>query len=151
MTQSRTDTNFTETDREREAGSRTRSSSTTTTAHATGHILSPLDYEAIRTMYVDVLGPLNRIKARDIEVAIANGLQASAILDALYETALAARPSHQYMRAILRRYVSFGIYTAEDAEKDREQFRAQREASNREKWGAWYKDPTDDMPFALEG
>lgn len=98
-------------------------------------------------MYVDVLGPLNRIKARDIEAAIANGVQTSAIIDALDETALAARPSHQYLRAILRRYVSFGIYTAEDAEKDREQFRAQREASNREKWGAWYKNPEDEFPF----
>lgn len=124
----------------------TRSSSTTTTAHGAGRTLNPVDLEAIRSGYVDILGQLNAIKARDIERAITCGLEASAILDALEQVALAPRPSHAYFRAVLGRYISQGIFTGQDAERDREEFRARREAANRER-AAWYADPADSMPW----
>lgn len=108
--------------------------------------MNPIDLEAIRTGYVDVLGQLNAYKAQDIERAIAFGLDASAILDALEQTALAPRPSHAYFRAILGRYISQDIKTAQDAERDRDKFRARREAANRER-AAWYADPADNMPW----
>jgi hypothetical protein len=123
------------------------SSSTTTIDTEPGVLLlHPVDMEAIRTGYVDILGPINAIKARAIEAAINSGLDASAILDALEQTALAARPSHAYLCAILRRYITQGIRTAADAEADREAYAARREAANRER-AAWYADPSDDMPW----
>lgn len=149
MTQYRTESDFTETVIQQRADSSSSSSTTTTTTmnNGAGRVLFPQDYEAIRTGYVDVLGQLNGFKARDIEWAINNGLEASAILDALEVTAMAKRPTHYYFRAILHRYATFGIHTAEDAERDREAWAARREAANRESWGAWYKDPAEDMPW----
>lgn len=127
----------------RETESSSRSSSTTTTvAHGARRVeITPMDYEAIRTCYVDVLGAMNGVKARDIEAAIDGGLDASAILDALEETALAPRPSHYYLRAILRRYMAQGICTRAQAEQERQAFRARREAADQEAGGAWYKNP----------
>ena len=121
-----------------------RSSSTTTTvAHGARRVLDPQDYEAIRTGYLEVLGPLNSIKAHDIERAIAFGLDASAILDAIYQTAMANRPTHAYLRAILNRYITEGIYTEADAERDRRDYAARREAANRER-ASWYSDPVEE-------
>lgn len=125
----------------------TSSSSTTTMAHEARRSIDPQDLEAIRTGYVDVLGPLNIYKARDIETAFECGLQASAILDAIYQTALAARPTHAYLRAVLRRYASHGIYTEADAEADREEYRIKREAAYRDQRATWYRDPENDFPF----
>jgi hypothetical protein len=99
-----------------------------------------MDLEQIRQMYVDVLGPLNAIKARDIEQAIGAGLTASAILDAIEQTALAPRPAHAYLRAVLRRYVAEHVTTAEEAERTREAYRAQRAAAGRER-STWYDAP----------
>ena len=129
-------------------GSSSSSSTTTTTtvAHAPGRVLDPQDYEAIRTGYVDIIGPLNAIKAQDIEAAIQCGLDAGAVLDAIEQTGLARRPSHAYLRAILRRYAQFGIYTRDLAELDREKFAARREAANAER-ASWYADPQDAMPW----
>lgn len=101
---------------------------------------SPMDLEQIRQLYVDVLGPLNAIKARDIEQAMGAGVTASAILDALEQTALAPRPTHAYLRAVLRRYAAEGVTTAEDAERSREAYRAQRAAAGRERT-TWYDAP----------
>lgn len=127
-----------------QATSSTRSSTTTaTTAHGPGRITAQ-DFEAIRTSYLDILGPLNAAKARDIEIAIENGLDASAILDALDCTAMAARPTHYYLRAILRRYATDRIFTAEDAERDRMRFRAERDQARQETWGTWYRNPEDE-------
>lgn len=106
---------------------------------------SPMDLEQIRTMYVDVLGALNAIKARDIEQAMNGGVTTSAILDALEQTALAPRPTHAYLRAVLRRYVAEGVTTAEEAERSREAYRAQRAAAGRER-SAWYDAPAPARP-----
>lgn len=131
--------------------SRQRQTAATTTsssiAHGTGRTIPPIDLEAIRTAYIDVLGALNAFKARDIEYGLENGLDASAILDALDQTAMAARPTHYYLRAIIRRYVNEGIHTAEEAEQSREEFRALREQAKRETWGTWYRNPEDDYPW----
>ena len=67
-----------------------------------GVLCAPHDLEAIRQGYEQVLGLLNVFKARDIEAALRSGLDAGAILDAIEETAMAPRPSHYYLRAILR-------------------------------------------------
>lgn len=150
MTQRQTQYDQKETEREE----RRRSIDTTSSAilvsslpHGAGRVLNPIDMEAIRTGYVDALGPINAYKARDVEWAIENGLEASAILDALEQTSMAARPTHYYFRAILRRYVTEGIHDARAAEAAREEFRAQREAARRETWGAWYHDPDHNMPW----
>ena len=140
------------TERERAAGSSSSTTTTTTSTTTTYNTepgvfrVNPIDLEAIRSGYVDILGPINSIKARAIEAAIAHGLDASAILDALEQTALAARPSHAYLCAILRRYITQGIRTAADAEADRAEYAARREAANRER-AAWYADPADAMPW----
>ena len=149
MTEQRHFIDVTEKEREGARESRSSSSSTTTTtmAHGAGRVLiDPQDLEAIRTGYYEILGPLNSVKARIIEAAFMNGVEASAILDALEQTALARRPSHAYLCAILRRYMTFGIRTAEAAQQDRDEYAARREAANRER-AAWYADPADNMPF----
>ena len=114
-------------------------SSTTTVAHGPRRVLpSALEWEEIRQTYVDVLGALNCVKAHDIEEAINQGLQPSAILDAIEQTALAPRPTHYYLRAVLRRYATWGIFTREAAEKDRnERKREQRLAQFRNEC-TWY-------------
>ena len=122
-------------------------STSTTIDTEPGVFLSPMDMEAIRQTYNDILGTLNFIKARDIEWAIRSGLKAGAILDAIEQTAMAHRPSHPYLVAILERYISYGIHTREDAERDRIAHKARRDAANRERWNAWYKNPEDDMPW----
>ena len=118
-----------------------KATSSSSISHGAGRVQpSPMDLEQIRQMYVDVLGPLNAIKARDIEQAMNGGLTASAILDAIEQTALAPRPAHAYLRAVLRRYVAEHVTTAEDAERTREAYRAQRAAAGRER-SAWYDAP----------
>ena len=138
-----------ETERQRSSSSSTTSTSTTTSSYHTepGVFLADEDLEAIRTAYNGVLGALNYVTARDIEWAIRNGLQASAILDAIDQTALAPRPSHYYLRAILRRYVTERITTAEAAEDQRHRRRAERDQANAETWGAWYRDPSANLPW----
>ena len=150
MTQRQTHYDQKETEREERRTSIDTTSSgilVSSIPHGPRRVLPPIDLEAIRTGYLDVLGSLNAIKARDIEWAIDNGLEASAILDALEQTSMAARPTHYYFRAILRRYVTEGIHDAMAAEAAREEFRAQREAARRETWGAWYQDPDHNMPW----
>jgi len=148
MTESQFDRDNNATERARENGcSSTTTLLLSTMSHGTGRVLDPQDMEAIRTGYIDIFGVLNGYRARDIEWAIEHGVTASGIIDAMEQTAFARRPTHQYFKAILRRYVTQGIYTAEDAERDRERWRLQREAANRETWGSWYKDPADDFPF----
>jgi DNA replication protein DnaD len=99
-----------------------------------------MDLEQIRQMYVDVLGPLNAIKAQGIERAMKQEIEPSAILDALEQTALAPRPSHAYLMAILRRYAAAGIHTADEAEADRQRFAIERAAASRER-STWYDAP----------
>ena len=111
------------------------------------HMLDAHDLELIRQYYVEILGPINAWKARDIELSIHAGMDASAILDAIEQTAMARRPSHYYLRAILRRYMSEGITTAEKAAQCREERRKERECANREKWSSWYASPEDQMPW----
>ena len=117
----------------------TTSSSTTTRAHTAGRVPpTPFEWEQIRQTYVDVLGALNCVKAHDIEEAVNQGVQPSAILDAIEQTALAPRPTHYYLRAVLRRYANWGIFTREAAEKDRnERKREQRLAQYRNEC-TWY-------------
>ena len=146
MTQERIHSDFRETEREREGYTNLSSSilSCSSIGHGPGRVLNALEMETIRQAYVDALGDLNVFKARDIEAAISEGLEASAILDALEQTAMAARPSHYYLRAILRRYAAEGIHTSAEAEAARAQFRARRAAAHQAAGAAWYKNPALD-------
>ena len=123
-------------------------SSSTTTMHTDPGVswLSPYEMETIREVYEDVLGPINTYKAQAIGKAIACGLTLDAIIDAIEQTAMAARPTHAYLAAILRRYATYGLTTRAAAERDREDFAARREAANRER-ATWYRSTDDDMPW----
>lgn len=127
--------------------------STTTTTSSSIHTepgvsqIDPIDLETVREYYTELLGPLNAWKARDIERAFDAGLDVSAVLDALEQTAGARRPSHYYLVAVLNRYVSDGITSAAAAEAARERRRFQRDQANREKWSRWYASPEDSMPW----
>lgn len=113
-------------------------------SHGAGRVqLTAVELEMIRQGYVDAIGPLNAIKARDIETAIGAGVQASAILDAIEQTGLAPRPSHYYLRAILRRYASEGITTADEAERSRGDYRTRRAAAGREQTSWWHNPALD--------
>lgn len=127
--------------------------SSTTTIHTDPGVfcLPPQDLEAIRTYYNSILGPLNMAKAAVIERAIQAGVTASAILDALEQTALAPRPSHAYLTAILRRYMAEGITTAEEAEAQRFQRRHEREMARVEREHTWYMSPADELEFMIGG
>ena len=116
---------------------------TTSSSKATdpGVLLDPAALEEIRQAYESVLGPLNSVKAYDIEHAIHAGLQTSAILDAIDQTAMAMNPTHYYLRAILRRYISDQIFTRERAERLRDIRRMAREARIESRWVAWYESP----------
>lgn len=128
-------------------------SSSTTTIHTDPGVfyLSPQDMETIRQYYSSILGPLNMVKAAAIERAIGAGLTASAILDALEQTALAPRPSHAYLTAILQRYMAEGITTAEEAEQQRFQRRHEREMARVEREHNWYMTPADELEFMNGG
>lgn len=110
------------------------------------HYLSPQDYETIRQAYVEILGNLNIWKARDIELAINDGMQVGAILEAIEQTAMARKPSHYYFRAILKRYQACGLLTAADVLRDREQRAHERYEANSAQWSAWYTNPND-LPY----
>ena len=151
MTEQRTQRDFSETEQQKARSSRSSSTTTTgttTTYHTEPGVsrIDPWDLEAIREAYTDLLGPLNSFKAQIIEAAMQNGMTAGAILDAIRQTAFAPRPSHAYLTAIIRRYITYGIHTAEEAEADRQEYAMRREAANRER-AAWYKDPRDNMPW----
>ena len=117
----------------------TTSTTSTTTAHAAGRVPpTPFEWEQIRQTYVDVLGALNCVKAHDIEEAVNLGLSASAVLDAIEQTALAPRPTHYYLRAVLRRYANWGIFTREAAEKDRNERRREQRLAQYRNESTWY-------------
>ena len=124
----------------------TTSSSTTTYHTEPGVLCTPMELEQIRTLYEDVIGRLNVVKAQDIEEALKAGVKAEAVLDALEQTALAPRPSHYYLRAILRRYTEKGIHTVWDAERERH-IRRSLQTYAREERDAWYK-PADYDQYA---
>ena len=150
MTSQRThnDNTVTEPDQTLREKEHNTTSSTTTTYHTEpGVLCTPVELEQIRTVYEDVIGRLNMVKARDIEEALRAGVTAEGIVDALEQTAMAPRPSHYYLRAILRRYAERGIYTIKDAERDRYIRRAQQRYA-REEREAWYKPVVDDDPWA---
>lgn len=129
--------------------STTTSTTTSSSIHTEPgvHMPSAQDLEVIREYYTDLLGPLNMFKARDIERAFECGLQVSAILDAIEQTALARRPSHPYLCAILRRYAADHITTVDEATACRERRRYDREMAIRERWSTWYASPEDQMPW----
>jgi hypothetical protein len=99
--------------------------------------------------YVKILGPLNAYKAQDIVRAAMNGLEVSAIIDAIDQTAMAPRPSHYYFRAVLTRYWTEGLTTVEKVQEDRlRRFHQQRESKGND-WQDWYGnlfEPLDLMP-----
>ena len=126
--------------------------STTTTSSSVNtqpgvHTLDAHEWEMIRQEYVNILGPLNIYKAQDIEMAVDHGLEASAILEAIEQTAMARRPSHYYLRAILKRYLVNNLRTAADVQRDREERARERNLANRQQWSAWYSSPDDYSPW----
>jgi len=127
----------------RTSGTTCRSTSSSTIDTEPGVFTSPMDLEKIRQAYKEILGDLNVFKAHDIEIALSKHLQVSAILDAIEQTALAPRPSHVYFRAILERYVRHAIYTADDAQKERQERRRLRMRAKSRQWSEWYADPDD--------
>ena len=121
--------------------------SSTTTDH-TDPGVSAHDLEVIRQHYEGVLRCyLNNVTAGDIERAIQAGLQTSAILDALDETAMAPRPSHHYFRAILLRYMREGITTREKAEQQRWLRKHEREMARMCRENAWYSSPMNETEW----
>ena len=125
------------------------SSSTTTATQPGVFWLAPHELEQIRQAYAGLLGDLNLYKAQVIEEAVKNGVEASAILDAIEQTAYAPRPSHAYFSAILRRYIASQITTAKKAEDERQERLRRRWKANRGDWSAWYDRPEDldELPF----
>lgn len=130
----------------KEQGAAACSSSTTTTSHGPGCV-SPFDLEKIRLEYLQILGPLNIHKARILNMAINNGMEADVIVHAIEETAMAPNPSHYYLHAILARYIDDHILTMADVVRDEMQRRARREAKLAERESAWYDAPTKDELF----
>ena len=133
------------TGKERERQTDTTTTNYSTTINTEPGVLSPIQLEAIRTAYVDVIGPLNMYRAQIIEQAMATGLDAGAILDAIEQTAMAPRPSHAYLAAILRRYIAAGITTAAAAMADRQRHAVRRAAAGREA-SPWYARPSAHNP-----
>lgn len=121
------------------------SSSTTTIDTDPGVFEREMGLEKIARAYENVLGPLNMYKARVIEDALKAGLDAGAVLDAIEQTAMAPRPSHPYLAAILRRYAAQGVTTAEAALADRQRFAVRRSAAGRE-GSAWFSSPERKNP-----
>lgn len=152
MTELRRDRGFSET-AEAAPTSTTYSTTTSTTTRDTepGVFCGPDDLETIRETYAGVLGGLNLVKARDIEQALTKGVQPSAILDAIEQTALAPRPSHAYLRAILRRYAAEGITTQAAAAADRERRRWKIETYKEQQRIAWYNPPAEDLFWTTGG
>lgn len=128
------------------------SGSSSTTTYHTEPGVSAYDLEVIRQHYEHVIKCyLNCITASDIEQAIASGLQTSAIIDALDETAMAPRPSHYYFRAILKRYMREGITTREKAEAQRWQRRREREINRMKREHEWYDSPNEELDWYCGG
>lgn len=137
MTTQRQDRELKQTDRRSESAT-----GSTSTTYNTDPGVSAQELEEIRLRYEGVLMRyLNNVTAGDIEHAIKGGLKASAILDALNETAMAPRPSHYYFRAILRRYEREGITTVEKAEEQRWKRRHDREIVTDGQSRYWYSNP----------
>lgn len=109
-------------------------------------LASPQDLEAIREMYVSILGPLNVVKASIIERALRNGVKPDAIIYAINETAIARRPSHAYLCSILSRYMTDGILDMNAILREKAQRDRARADANAAKWG-WYASPEDDIPI----
>ena len=128
------------------------SSCSSTTTYHTEPGVSAYDLEVIRQHYVSILKHhLNAFTAADIEQAIAVGLQTSAILDALDETAMAPRPSHYYFRAIIKRYMREGINTREQAEAQRIRRRNERAMARITREHEWYSSPDDELEWYIGG
>lgn len=130
---------------------REKQQQTTTTTkyylpHGAGRVLNPSDLEQVRMAYNSILGDLNAVKARAIEEAMCYGVEASAVIDAIEQTALAPRPSFYYFRAILRRYTNDGITTAEMAKNDRWE---RRKKQQQEKWRSeeWFEHRNEELPW----
>lgn len=156
MTTQRQQVDIQKTERRKETATGT---GTTTTYHTEPGV-SAQDLEEIRIHYEGVLRCyLNNVTAGDIEEAISAGLQASAILDALNQTAMAPRPSHYYFRAILKRYMREGITTREKAEEQRWKRKHDMEIRQDSQQRAWFTNPalnyqqrdyTDDDSFFID-
>ena len=86
-------------------------------------------------------------KAEAIEKAIDAGLEADAIMEAIKETAMARRPSHYYLAAILTRYMNDGLTTKAKIDAERFARRRERFISNRQRWSDWYESPEDAVPW----
>ena len=129
-----------ETARKEQQSTGTRTTTTTYNTDPGVSCLSAYDLESIQAAYMDVLGDLNPYKGRCIIDASKHGVTVSAILDAIEQTALAPRPSHAYLAAILRRYASDGIKTADDAERDRMRRRHAMDMANYER-NLWWSNP----------
>lgn len=117
------------------------SSNTTTIPTRPGVcLLNPQDLEDIRISYKSSLGmELTATVAAYIERCLRAGMQAEVVVDAIERTGWARRPSPFYLRAILRRYLEWSIFTMEDVlddQADREDF--QRNYGD-DRWKDWYK------------
>ena len=118
---------------------------TTTTNTEPGVLADPHDLELIRQAYLEILGPINVVKANIIERALMNGVKPDAILNAITETGMAPRPSHAYLSAILTRYMMMGITDMAAIEAERAEREQARREANASKW-SWYSDP-EEIPY----
>ena len=144
-------TDFGRTNYKTETETSERQQTTTTSTyyylpHGARRVLNPDELEQIRIAYNGVLGELNSVKARIIEFALTWGLDYTAIIDAIEQTALAPHPTHYYFQAIVNRYMNDRLITAKDAERDRY---IRREKQRKEKWerDEWFEHRKDELPY----
>ncbi len=117
------------------------SSTTTTTIHTDPGVCTanPRDLEVIRTAYNGSIGPLTAPIAHFIEKCITAGMEPAVIVDAIERTGWARRPSPFYLRAILQRYLNWGIRTMEDVHGDEADRRLYQQENGEDGWKEWYQ------------
>lgn len=118
------------------------SSSTITTIHTQPGVclFNPQDLEAIRIAYKGCVGQeLTATVAGYIEKCMAAGMHADVVLDAIERTGWARRPSPFYLRAILRRYLEWSIFTMEDVREDDWGLEESKKMHGDDAWKSWYK------------
>lgn len=103
--------------------SMTRKGSSTTTGETEPGVQSSIiDYEAIASAYCENIGDLKAPVAHFIETLLQKGMKADVIIEAIQATGWAAKPSPQYLRKILNRYLMCGIFTVDDVMLDNNRF-----------------------------
>jgi len=95
--------------------------------------VSPEELDSIRSAYERTVGqPLTALIAHEIEDALADGMFAAVVMEAITVTGWAPRPSPYYLRAVLRRWRRDGVLTVD-------QLAADRAGHERAAAGSWWQ------------